>query len=119
MFQSIHLSYAERAIQTSDSDTVRGGEDKESSQARGGVTARKLVPQETYKPVRQQKELGDSQVVEFSVCGENGIRLSDALEGNWKGFEGRDDRSLFGDDRLQIMFRLRVRLPIIMHTLPQ
>jgi hypothetical protein len=75
--------------------------------------------QETYKPARQQKELVGRQTIEFSVFGKEGIRLSDALEGNWVGFEGRDDRSLFGDDRLQIMIRLHVRLPATVFTLPQ
>ena len=42
------------------------------------------------------------------VDGVEGIRLSDASEGNWKGFEGRDDRSLFEGDRLQIIIRLHV-----------
>jgi len=116
VFQPIHPSYAERATQT---DATSGGEDEEIPQARGGVTARELVPQETYKPARQQKELGDLQAIEFSVRGDIGIRLSDALEGNWKGFEGRDDRSLFGGDRLQIMVRLRVRLLITIHISPQ
>jgi len=98
----------EKAIQTSDPDTVTRSED-EDSQAHNGLTTRKLVPQKIFKPARQQKELHDSQVIEFTICGEKGICLSDALEGNWGGFEGRDDRSLFGENRPQIMVRLHVR----------
>ena len=106
-------------IQTSDPDTVTGSEDKEDPQAHDCPTTRELVPQEIFKPARQQKERWDSQVIEFSVYGEEGIRLSDALEGNWAGFEGRDDRSLFGDGRNQIMVRLHVRPPAIVHTPPR
>jgi len=43
------------------------------------------------------------------VNGKEGIRLSNASKGNWAGFEGGDDRSMFGGDRLQIMARLHVR----------
>lgn len=74
-----------------------------------GPTLRTLVPQKVYIPPRQQRELGGSQTIEFSVRGGSGIRLSDALEGRWAGLEGRDDDSLFGDDRTQIMLRLHVR----------
>ena len=76
------------------------------------------MPQKTFKPARQQKELGGPQIIEFFVHGGIGIRLSDASEGNWAGFGGRDDRFLFGDDRLQIMIRLHVRLPAIIRTSP-
>ena len=71
------------------------------------------MPQVTYKTARKQRELGGSQVIEFYVYGERGVRLSDALGQNWAGFERRDDRSLFDDDRVQIMIRLRVSLPEI------
>lgn len=47
--------------------------------------------------------------IEFVVDGERGIRLSDVLEENWVGLEGRDDRSLFEGTRLQIILRLHVR----------
>ena len=50
-----------------------------------------------------------SKDIEFVVDGEEVIRLSDALEGKWAGFEGWDDRSLFEGGRLQIIIRLRVR----------
>lgn len=67
------------------------------------------VSQVAYKPRR----LGESQgpkVIDFVVDGVDGIRLSDALKGNWTGFEGRDDRSLFGRDRRsQIILRFQVR----------
>jgi len=106
----------ERAIQTYNPDTASSSEGEEDPQAHGSPTPRRLVPQETYKPVRQQEELGGPQTIEFFVYGEEGIRLSDALEGNWVGFEGRDDRSLFGDDRLQIMIRLQVRFPATVRT---
>lgn len=101
----------EWAIQTSDPDTVNRGEEGEESRAHGGLATRKLVPQKTFKPARRQNKSWDSQVVKFSVHGEEGVRLSDVLEGNWLGFEGRDEMPLSGDDRLQIMIRLHVRLP--------
>lgn len=75
-------------------------------------TPRSLVPQETYKPARHHAEFAGSNVIEFVVDGREGIRLFDASEGNWVGFKGRDDRSLFEGDRLQIIFRLHVRNPI-------
>ena len=40
------------------------------------------MPQEAYKAARKQKELGGSQVIEFYVYGERGVRLSDALGQN-------------------------------------
>ena len=63
----------------------------------------------TYKPTRRHAEYEGSDIIRFIVYGEEGIRLSDALEGNWEGLEGRDDRSLFRGDRLQIILRLQVR----------
>jgi len=110
--------YIERAIQTAGPGTATRSEEREAFQTRNGPTTRKLVPQETFKFARRQKILDDPQVIEFSVYGEEGIRLSDASEGNWGGFEGRDDRSLFGDNRLQIMVRLHVRLSTIFRTSP-
>jgi len=71
------------------------------------------MPQETYKTARKQKELGGSRIIEFYVCSQKGIRLSDALGRNWAGLRGRDDRSLFDDDCAQIMIRLHVSLPEI------
>lgn len=91
-------------------------EDEADPQGHNGLVPRKLMPQDPYKPVRKQKELGGSQVIEFYVYGEKGIRLSDALGKDWVGLEGRDDRSLFGDDRAQIIIRLQVRLPAIPHA---
>ena len=49
----------------------------------------------------------------FFVRGERGVRLSNALEKKWAGFEGRDDTFLFEDGRIQIMLRLLVSLPSI------
>lgn len=95
-FQSSGLPYPGRIMWTPVQDTT------------GGPTSRTLVPQEVYVPPRQQRELGGSQTIGFSVRGGNGIRLSDALEGRCTGLEGRDDDSLFGDDRAQIMLRLHV-----------
>ena len=105
----------EKAIQASDPDTATRSEDEDDAQAHNCATTRKLAPQEIFKPTRQQKMLHGSQAIEFFVNGEKGVRLSDALEENWGGFESRDDRSLFGDDRLQIMVRLHVRLPTTIH----
>ena len=111
-FQPIRL---ERAVQTSDPATGTWS-DGNDSKGHKGFTARKLLLQEIFKTARQQKELDASNVIEFSVYGKKGIRLSDASEGNWGGFEGRDDRSLFGENRLQIMVRLHVRIPTIFHA---
>jgi len=109
----------ERATQTTDPDTGGGGR-REDPQAHRSLTPRRLVLQEIWKPARQQKEdLGGSQTIDFYVYGERGIRLSDALDGNWMGLEGRDDRSLLGDDRLQIILRLQVRLLAIVCPQPR
>ena len=78
-------------------------------------TTRGPACQKTYKLTRRHAEFEGSDVIRFVVNGEEGIRLSDALEGNWKGFEGRDDRSLFDGDRLQILIRLQVRDPVNVH----
>ena len=40
------------------------------------------VPQVAYKSARRQKQFTGSEVIEFVVDGEEGIRLSDALKGN-------------------------------------
>ena len=98
-------------MRASDPAIASWNEDSGGSQAHGGPTTRELVPQETFRPARQQKEHWDSQAIEFSAHGGKGVRLSDALDGNWGGLEGRDDRSLFGNNRPQIVIRLRVRLP--------
>ena len=68
-----------------------------------------------YKPTKHHVEFTGFNVIEFVVGGEGGIRLSDASEGNWAGFEGRDDRSLFEGDRLQIIIRINVRPPVRVH----
>ena len=106
----------ERAIQTYVPDTGNGSGGGEDSRTHKGLTMRKLVPQNTFKPTRRQKELWDSQIIEFSVRGEKGLRLSDASGGNWAGFNGKDDRSLFEDDRLQVLVRLHVRPPTVIYA---
>lgn len=103
-------------VQTLGRNTSGRGLRDEDRKFCGGSTSRKLVPQETYKPPRHQKGLSGIQTVEFSVYGEKGIRLSDVLEGKWAGFDGRDDRPLFGDHRLSIMLRLQVRLSATART---
>ena len=108
----------ERAVQTFGPDTTAGSGGEWDSQGHEGLGTRELVPQETFRPARQQKVPGGSQIIEFSVYGGEGIRLSDALGENWAGFGGRDDRSLFGDDRLQIMVRLHVRPSATIFTSP-
>jgi hypothetical protein len=65
-----------------------------------------------YKSARRQAQFAGSDVIEFVVDGKEGVRLSDALEGNWTGLEGRDDRSLFDGDRPQIIIRLHVRFSL-------
>ena len=101
----------EAAIQTSDLDTVAGteAEDAEKPPACGGPAKRRLVPQKAFKPARQRKEPWDLRIIKFSVHGEEGICLSDALRENWLGFDDRDERPLPEDDRFQIMIRLHVR----------
>ena len=54
-------------------------------------------------------------IIKFVVDGKEGVRLSDALEGNWAGFEGRDDSSLFEGDRPPIILRLQVRNSVSIH----
>ena len=71
---------------------------------------RNLIRQEPYSPATRQMEFTDSGPIEFIVNGKNGIRLSDALEGNVAGLEGRDDRPLFEGNRAQIIIRLQVSL---------
>jgi hypothetical protein len=109
VFQVIHPSDAENTAQTTDLHVASDCKDGQDESQTHQPVPRKLVPQEIYKTARQQAGFRSSGVVEFVVNGKEGIRLSDALEGNWKGFEGRDDRSLFEDVRLQIILRLHVR----------
>ena len=93
-----------------------GVEDREEPQAYDGPVRRELVPQYAYKSARQQKELSGLRTIKFSVYGMEGIRLSDALEENWAGLEGRDDRPLIEDGRVQVMVRLHVRPQAIVRT---
>jgi len=111
--QRAYPSYTNKAIQTVGSDPTsakKSGQDRPQTHRR--PTPRVPAPQETYKPAQHHAEFAGSNVIEFVVDGREGIRLSDASEGNWVGLEGRDDRSLFEGDRLQIIFRLHVRHPI-------
>ena len=108
--QATGLPYPELSIQTSSEGTPGRSELEENRRVYNGPTSRILVPQVAYKTSRRQKEPGGPDAIDFSVRGERGISLSDALEGNWAGFVGRDDKDLFGDSphRLVIMFRLHV-----------
>jgi hypothetical protein len=95
-------------------DYLSGGETlielQEQMHARRPPITRDLVLQAPYKSARRQEQPTGSKVIEFVVNGEEGVRLSDALEGNWTGFEGRHDTFSFGDGgRLQILIRLHVR----------
>lgn len=91
---------------------------QERPQAHGEQTALELVPQEPYRPARRQAEFVDPSVIKFIVDGQEGICLSDVSEGNWEGFQGGDDRSLFGGDRAHILIRFRVsRLVGVQHEL--
>ena len=119
MFQPTYLEYMESVGQTPDPDAVNRGGERLDSRIHGCPTPTGLVPQQTYKPARRQREFKGPQAIEFFVHGEKGIRFSDALEGNWGGFERRDDRSLFSDDRVQIIIRLRVRLAAIARAQPR
>jgi hypothetical protein len=113
---SSYLNRLENAAQTANLHVASEGNDgKDGPQAHQPIS-RGLVPQEIYKTTRQWSQLSGSGVVEFVVDGKEGIRLSDALEGHWRGFEGRDDRSFFGDDRYQIMIRLHVRCSVGVHN---
>ena len=84
---------------------------QEQAQIHQRSTPRHLVSQVPYQSARRQPEVIHPNPIRFVVGGEEGIRLSDALDGNWTGFEGRDDRSLFEGDRPQIIFRFQVRNP--------
>ena len=106
------MTFAENAVQTTYLGPRGEGESyggMERPQVHRQQTLRNLVPQEIYT-VGTSTGFVTSDVIEFVVNGERGIRLLDALEENWIGFEGRDDRSLFEADRFSINFRLRVSL---------
>ena len=109
--QPTGLPYVSTVIQSSSRDAASEGEDKEECQLFGGPASRKLVVQGQYKPPRQQRDLEGPSTIDFFVCGQKGIRLSDALEGKFAGLEGRDDRPLFGNDRTHVMLRLQVLFP--------
>lgn len=98
----------DRIIQAPRHGTVGGGESEGDLQVYNHLPSRMLVPQETYKPPRQQREVEGPRAIEFFARGQRGIRLFDALEGNWTGFDGRDDRHLFEEGRLTIIVRMQV-----------
>ena len=115
VFQVTHQSYAGKVAQAVDLySAIECKDDQDELQTHQPVL-RKLAPQEIYKTARQQAGFRSAGVIEFAVDGKEGLRLSDAQEGNWKGFEGRDDRALFEGDRHQILLRLHVRSSAYMH----
>ena len=114
MFQQTWPSYAGVSTRTPAPDAASAIEDVADPRDHNGPAPRKLMPQKAYKAARGQKELGGSRVIEFYVCGEKGIRLSDALEKICAGLDGRNNRTLFRNDRTQIMIRLHVRLSAIL-----
>jgi hypothetical protein len=93
-----------------------GDDGNEQPQVHRQLTPRYPVFQEAYIPTRLTGFSGPD-VIEFVVNGEGGIRLLDALEGNWMGFERWDDRSFFEGDRPQIIIRLQVRLLSVFATI--
>ncbi|KAF9791031.1 hypothetical protein BJ322DRAFT_1208299 [Thelephora terrestris] len=104
-------SYQEISSQRAQLDYLSGGETptevQEQAHTRRPPITRDPVPQEPYESARRQEQPTGSKVIEFVVNGEEGVRLSDALEGSWTGFEGRHDTFSFGDGgRLQILLRL-------------
>ena len=109
VFQVARPSYGETATQTVNLHATSECKDGQGELQAHQPVSRKLAPQEIYKPARQKTGFESPGVVEFVVDGTEGIRLSDALGGNWGGLEGRDDRSLFEGDRLQILLRLNVK----------
>lgn len=99
-------------MQTTDFGPIGGNNDREEQpQGHRQLTPCHPVSQKTYIATRLAGFSGP-EVIQFVVNGEEGIRLLDALEGNWIGFERRDDRSFFGGDRPQIIIRLHVRLSV-------
>ena len=120
LLQHVHVPYAEKVSHKSQPDRVRVSEVTEvQEQARDHrrQTLRHQVSQVPYKPARRPTNAVASDDIEFVVDGERGIRLSDALEEHWVGLRGRDDRSLFECDRLQIMLRFQVRRSLVTCTI--
>lgn len=125
IFRPMDVPYPEAGTQVPSQNVPSTEKDDTDHRAQTGLNSRKLVPQKTYRPHRPQKEPGDSQIIEFLVRGGKGIRLSDALEGKWTGFEGKDDQPLSGERRMTIMLRLlpvgcplwRSKIPITDYTL--
>ena len=99
---------AEKAVQTIQSDSTSESTNRqEQPLTPRRPIPRDPVPQETYRSNRHSAVFVGTGI-DFVVDSVEGIRLSDASEGNWAGFEGRDDRSLFEDHRHQIIIRLHV-----------
>lgn len=110
--QSDDPSYPGNSAKSAQPDRINKSETtlrEEQARALQQQIPRDLVPQVSFRSTRRQAQFTNSNVIRFIVNGKEGIRLSDVLEGNWVGLEGRDDRSLFGDrpDRLQILVRLQ------------
>lgn len=72
-------------------------------------TLNRPILQVLYKPTRFAR-FESPEVIDFIVNGEVGLHLSDALEGNWEGLKGRDDKHFFGGNQSQIIIRLQVGL---------
>ena len=117
ILQRTHPSHVEKETQTTQSDTVGEGK-RETAQEQAPTQQRQisrdLILQVTYKPARQTGFPG-AEAIYFVVDGQEGVRLSDALEDKWTGFKGRDDRSLFESGRLQIIMRLHVSHLRVLH----
>lgn len=117
--QSIGLPQMNNNTETSGQHNAREDGCLEDHRTHNPLTIRKLIPQDIYEPPRRQRDFGGPEIIEFFIDGKKGIRLSDALEGKWDGFEGRDDRCLFENSRAQIMLRLLVRLSVVFPPLEQ
>lgn len=115
--QPIHPPHIGGTVEIFSRDKLGNNGGRKGPGARNSLSSCDLVPQNIYKPPKRQRKFKGPKTIQFLVWGEKGIRLSDALEGKWDGFEGRDDRFLFEDDRVQITLRLRVS-PALNHLSP-
>jgi hypothetical protein len=118
MFLPCAPQFIDRDIQDYGQNNADRRESGESPEIHNNPALRHLVPQEAYKPLRRQKGPEIYQTLEFFVHGERGVCLSDALEEQWAGFEGRDDASLFEDSSIQVTLRLLVS-PLSIASLSQ
>lgn len=111
IFKRTRLWYVEKGVQATQLGPMDESHDVIERPQRQ-LTLRHLVLQEAYVPTRLTGFTG-SDSIEFVVNGEEGVRLLDALEGNWTGFERWNDRPLLSEGgRLQIIIRLLVSLSI-------